>query len=189
MTVFMAEKKDEKQDAKPAGDAGAEAPKKGGGGMKFAIITVVLLVLEGAVLGGVFMMMNKPKAAEATEPVVHVDPEEEKLVEVLVLNERLANDRSGLTYVYPTEIYVQVKKKDETWVTEEIERFKNELRADIAAVWRTSEPHHLQEPRMESMTRRVETLLRDRFDKHNAEGEAVVQKCVIVSGTGIRVNR
>lgn len=185
----MAEKKDEKQEAKPAGDAAAEAPKKGGGGMKFAIITVVLLVLEGAVLGGVFMMMNKPKAAEATEPVVHADPEEEKLVEVLVLNERLANDRSGLTYVYPTEIYVQVKKKDETWVTEEIERFKNELRADIAAVWRTAEPHHLQEPRMESMTRRVETLLKDRFDKHNGEDEPVVQKCVIVSGTGIRMNR
>ena len=190
MTGAMAEKKDEKQDAKPAAE-GAEAAKKGGGGAKFAIITVVLLVLEGAVLGGVFMMMNKPKAAEATEPVVHVDPEEEKLVEVLVLNERLSNDRSGLTYSYPTEIYVQVKKKDETWVTEEIERFKNELRADIAAVWRTAAPHHLQEPRMESMTRRVETLLRDRFDKHKEEGEneTVVQKCVIISGTGIRMNR
>lgn len=185
----MADKTEKKEEAKPAE---GEAPKKaGGGGAKFAIITVVLLVVEGAVLGGVFMMMNKPKAAEATEPTVHVDPEEEKLVEVLVLNERLANDRSGLTYVYPTEIYVQVKKKDEESVTEEIERFKNELRADIAALWRTSEPHHLQEPRMESMTRRVETLLRERFDKHGGEGatEPVVQKCVIVSGTGIRVNR
>jgi hypothetical protein len=182
----MADKAEKKEEAKPAE---AEAPKKGGGGLKFAIITAVLLVLEGVVLGGLFMMMNKPKAAEATEPTVHVDPEEEKVVEVLVLNERLANDRSGLTFVYPTEIYVQVKKKDEEWVTEEIERFKNEIRADIAALWRTSEPHHLQEPRMESMTRRVETLLRERFDKKDGETEPILQKCVIVSGTGIRVNR
>ncbi len=182
--------KHEKTDAKPAqGEAAAEATPAKSGGTKFIIITVVLLVLEGAVLGGVFMMMNKPKAAEATEPVVVADPEEEKLVEVLVLNERLANDRSGLTYVYPTEIYLQVKKKDEESVAEEIERFKNEIRADVVALWRTAEPQHLQEPRMESMTRRVETLLRERFDKHAGEGEPIVQKCVIVSGTGIRMNR
>jgi flagellar basal body-associated protein FliL len=174
--------------AAPAEGAAPAAPAKGGG-MKFAIVTVVLLVVEAAVLGGIFMMLNKPKSAEAEAPVVHIDPEEEKLVEVLVLNERLANDRSGLTFVYPTEIYVQVKKKHEAVVTEEIERLKNELRADIVALWRTAEPQHLQEPRMESMTRRVETLLRERFDKHGTEEEPVVQKCVIVSGTGIRMNR
>ncbi len=182
----MAEK-DKKDKAPEATDQAA--PKAGGGGAKFMIVTVVLLVLEAVVFGGLFMFMSKPKAAEATAPEVVKDPEEEKLVEILVLNERLANDRSGLTFVYPTEIYVQVKRKDEAWVTEEIERFRNEIRADIVALWRTAEPHHFQEARMESLTRRAETLLRERFDKHNADGEPVVAKCVIVSGTGIRVNR
>jgi len=180
----MAKKQETAERQEPTAPA---APKSGG--KKFAIITVVLLIVEGAVLGGVFMILNKPKTAEATAPVVVADPEEEKIVEVLMLNERLANDRSGLTFVYPTEIYVQVKKKHEESISEEIERLKNELRADISALWRTAEPQHLQEPRMESMTRRVETLLRERFDKRGADEEPVVQKCVIVSGTGIRMNR
>jgi flagellar basal body-associated protein FliL len=179
----MAEKKDK------APETPAPEPAKKSGGAKFAIITVVLLVVEAAVLGGAFMLLAKPKSADATEPVVAKDPEEEKIVEVLVLNDRLANDRSGLTFVYPSEVYVQVKRKDEAWVTEEIERFKNEIRADLVAVWRTAEPHHFQEARLESLTRRVETLLRERFDKHNLDGEPVIVKCVIVSGTGIRVNR
>lgn len=177
----MAEKKD-----KPA-----ETPAEGGEkkGSKMLLITVVLLVVEAAVFGAAFMFLGKPKTVEATEPVVVKDPEEEKLVEILVLNDKLENDRSGLTYVYPTEVYVQVKKKEETWVSEEIERFRNEIRSDIKAIWRTSEPHHFQEPKLESLTRRVEALLRERFDKHNPDGEAVVAKCVIVSGTGIRINR
>lgn len=180
----MAEKKDKAPET-----AESPHPAKKSGGSKFALITVVLLVVEAAVFGSLFMFLSKPKSAAATEPVVVKDPEEEKLVEILVLNERLANDRSGLTFVYPTEIYVQVKRKDEVWVTEEIERFRNEIRADVVAVWRTAEPHHFQEPRLESLTRRVETLLRERFDNQQAEAEPVVAKCVIVSGTGIRINR
>jgi flagellar basal body-associated protein FliL len=185
----MSDKKDKPADGAAANDANAGKDGGGKGGSKMMLITVVLLVLEAAVFGVVFMFLGKPKSVEATEPIVHKDPEEEKIVEILVLNDKLANDRSGLTFVYPTEIYVQVKKKDETWVTEEIERFKNEIRADVVAVWRTADPHHFQEARLESLTRRIEALLRDRFDKHNTDGEPVVVKCVIVSGTGIRVNR
>ncbi|MDZ4829896.1 MAG: hypothetical protein SGJ09_06815 [Phycisphaerae bacterium] len=178
----MADKKEKPPETPP--EDGAK--KKGS---KVGLITVVLLVVEAAVFGAAFMVLGKPKSVEATAPVVVKDPEEEKLVEVLVINDKLANDRSGLTFVYPTEIYVQVKKKEETWVGEEIERFRNEIRADVTAVWRTAEPHHFQEPKLESLTRRVEALLRERFDKHNPDGEAVVAKCVIVSGTGIRMNR
>lgn len=180
----MAEKKD-----KPA-DSPAPAPTASGGGKgKFVVITAVLLVGEAALFGGLYFLFGGPKSAQATEAVVAKDPEEEKIVEVLVLNERLANDRTGLTFVYPTEVYVQVKKRDEAWVAEEVERFRNEIRADLVAVWKTAEPHHFQEPRLESLTRRAETLLRERFDQRNASGQPVVVKSVVVSGTGIRVNR
>jgi hypothetical protein len=181
----MADRKDKPADASAAAPA---APAKSGMG-KFFVITAVLLVLEAAVFGGLYVMLGGPKSAAATEPIVAVDPEEQKIVEVLVLNERLANDRTGLTFVYPTEVYVQVRKKDQAWVTEEVERFRNEIRADLVAVWRTAEPHHFQEPRLESLTRRVETLLRERFDKRNARGEPVIVKTVVVAGTGIRINR
>ena len=184
----MSDKKEKEADKKKKDDAAGDGDKKKGGS-KLIVITVALLVIEAAVFGAAFMLFSKPKPVEATQPLVVEDSADHKIVEILVLNDKLENDRSGQTFVYRTEVYVQVKKKDEGWVTEEIERFRNEIRADLKAVWRTAEPHHFQEPKLESLTRRVEALLRERFDKHNPDGEPVVTKCVVVSEPGIRMNR
>lgn len=176
----------DKKESKSEGD-GAEAPKKSGG-MKFIIIVVLLLAIEGGVLFFLFAR-GAPKQVEASEPVVVANPEDEKLVELLVLDDRLVNDRTGISYLYETEIYVKVRKKDETWVKDEIERSKNEIRAKVGGIWRTAEPTHFQEPLFETLTRRVETVLRERFDHKSTDGKSVVDRCVLVVGTGIRINR
>lgn len=182
----MAEKKsDAKTDAKPEG--GADAPAKKGG-MKFVLVTVALLAIEGGVLYALFAM-GGPKHVEASEPAVVANPEEEKPVELLLLDDRLVNDRTGISYLYDTEIYVKVRKKDEAWVKDQIERTRNELRSQIGGIWRTAEPHHFQEPLFDTLTRRVETAMRERFDHHSVDGKPTVEKCVLVVGTGIRVNR
>ncbi len=182
----MAEKK---SDAKPDAKAdAAPAPSAAKGGMKFALITVVLLAIEGGVLYAVFSM-GGPKHAEATEPAVVANPEDEKPVELMVHDGRLVNDRTGISYLYETEIYVKVRKKDEAWVKDEIERTKNEIRAQVGGIWRTAEPHHFQEPLFDTLTRRVETAMRERFDHRSVDGKPTVEKCVLVVGTGMRVNR
>lgn len=178
---------DKKPDAKPEAGAPEGAPAKKSG-MKFAIITVALLAIEGA---GLFMFfsMGGPKHVEATEPAVVANPEEEKPVELLLLDDRLVNDRTGISYLYDTEIYVKVRKKDELWVKDEIERTKNEIRAQVSGIWRTAEPNHFQEPMFDTLTRRIETAMRERFDHRSVDGKPTVEKCVLVVGTGIRVNR
>ena len=179
----MADKKESKSDAD-----GGEAPAKKSGGMKLIIIVALLLGVEGGLLY-FFFARGAPKQVEAAEPVVVSNPEDEKLVELLVLDDRLVNDRTGISYLYETEIYVKVRKKDESWVKDEIERSKNEIRAKVGGIWRTAEPTHFQEPLFETLTRRVETVLRERFDHKSTDGKSVVDRCVLVVGTGIRINR
>lgn len=182
----MADKKEAKQD--PKAEATEAAPKKKSGGMKFILVVVVLLAVEGAALF-FFFAKGAPKKVEATEPVVVANPEDEKLVELLVLDDRLVNDRTGISYLYQTEIYCKVRKKDEGWVKDEIERSKNEIRAQVGGIWRTAEPTHFQEPLFETLTRRVESVLRERFDAKATDGKSVIDRCVLVVGTGIRINR
>ena len=89
--------------------------------MKFMALTAGLLVVEGAAIVG-FFSMTGPKHVEAEVPVVVANPEETKAIELLLLDDRLVNDRTGLAYLYEVEVYVKVRKKDEAWVKEEIEK-------------------------------------------------------------------
>ncbi len=148
-----------------------------------------VLVVEAAVIIGGLMLCGGPHLGEASEMTVTLDiPEDEKIVEVLVLDGRLPNNKSGITYLYGTEIYVQLKKRFAEQVTEELEQFRNEIKADITAIWRTSDPQHFQEPKLESLTRKVQALLADRFGVDQQSGEPIISKCVIVMGTGFRID-
>ncbi|NNM24473.1 MAG: hypothetical protein HKO59_00565, partial [Phycisphaerales bacterium] len=93
------------------------------------------------------------------------------------------------SYLYSTEIYAQVKNKHSDVINEKVQQFYNEIKAEISAIWRTSEPHHFQEPKLENLTRKVHALLNERFGIDDDDGEPILTKCVIVMGTGFRVDR
>ncbi|MGI9013781.1 MAG: hypothetical protein ACR2GY_05960 [Phycisphaerales bacterium] len=157
-------------------------------GLKKIIFIVALLGIEAAVLLGVVMVLKGPATVEASDILPDLKPEEEKTVEVLVLADRLLNSRSGINFLYDTEVWVHVKKKHEERVADELNRFRNELKAELMAIWRTAEPRQLQEPKMENLTRKAQTLLDRRFGVDGDTGEPIIQKCLIVSGPGFRVD-
>ncbi len=102
------------------------------------------------------MPFGGPPEVEATEMAVTLDTlEAEKIVAVLVLDGRLPNNKSGITYLCGTEIFVHVKKRYSEQVAGELQRFRNEIKADITAICRTSDPQRFQEPKLESLTRKV----------------------------------
>jgi hypothetical protein len=157
--------------------------------LKGPIMVLGILIVEaGLIVGGMMMLMKPPAATEASLVPEVEAPEEEKIVEIPVLDAKLPNAKSGVTYLYDTEIYVQVKQRNAEEVQSQLERFQNEIKADLNAVWRTSEPKHFQEPRLESLTRKVHALMDERFGADAVSGEPIVRKCVIVMGTGFRVD-
>ena len=157
-------------------------------GKKPIVLIAALLVVEAAVIMGAMMMFG-PKDTSADEQVDVVGvPEDQKIVEVQILDGRLSNAKTGVEMIYKTEIYMQVKMKYQEQVQSELDQFQNELRAELSAIWRTSEPHHFKEPRYENLTRKVDALLKERFGNDPESGDSIVEKTVIVMGSGFRVD-
>jgi hypothetical protein len=162
----MADKKnDATTDEKPQG---AEAPKKKGG-LKFALITVALLAIEGGVLFAVFSL-GGPKDAQATHAQVAkaADPADDSC-EVAVFNGPLFNDRTGINYGFKVEVFVSTKAKHRDAITKKIEDSKAALRAEIAGIWRMASSDDLADPLFESLRRRIEAKLMERLNPKDGE--------------------
>jgi hypothetical protein len=152
-------------------------------------IAAILLVEAVLIIGAMKLLGGNAAPASAVElPVASEASEDDRIVETLVLDARMPNNRSGITYIYATEVYVQVKRRHLPRVKGEIEQFQNEIKADITAIWRTAEPQHFQEPRLETLTRKVYALMHERFGNDKEHKEPVVTKVVIVMSTGFRVD-
>ncbi len=158
------------------------------GSFKSIIMIAVMLLAEAGLIVGAMMFVGGPATVSGDVERPPAELESEKIVEVLVLDDRLPNNRSGLTYLYPTEIYIQVRRKHEPIVQDQLKQFQNEIRAEISAIWKTAEPRHFQEPMLENLTRKVQALMDGRFGSDSDSGEPIVAKCVIVAGTGFRVD-
>lgn len=158
--------------------------------LRLMIVVGGILVVEAVVIIGAMMVLGGPADVRAADvaPASVETPEEEQIVEILVLDGKLPNNKSGVTYLYDTEIYVQVKKRYADKVAEELQQFRNEIKSEITAIWRTSELRDFQEPRLQSLTRRVQTLLSDRFGVDKQRDEPIISKCVIVMGMGFRID-
>ena len=156
--------------------------------LRMIILVGGILALEAVVIIGAMMLLGGPPPVEAAEAAATLEtPESERIVEILVLDARLTNNKSGVTYLYGTEIYVQVKRLHSDRVSEELEQFRHEIKSEITAIWRTAEARHFQEPRLETLTRRVRTMLTDRFGVDHERDEPIISKCVIVMGMGFRI--
>lgn len=153
------------------------------GTFKIAALTTALLVGEAAAIVGLFAFVGRPATTQAESPASEV---EVAIEEIPLFQGRLSNDRAGTVFVYDTEIYVQAPGSEAERIRREIERARHELRAEIAAIWRSAEPDHFQEPRFETLTARLEGMLRERFNRAGRQG---VEKVVIVSGAGLRLGR
>ncbi len=148
-----------------------------------------ILAVEAVVIIGAMVLLGGPPEVEAAAPPASLDaPEDEKIVEVMVFDGKLANNKSGMTYLYDAEIYLQVKQRYADRVNTELAQFRNEIKAEITAIWRTADVRHFQEPKLETLTRRVQTMLDGRFGVDPRHEEPIISKCVIVMGTGFRID-
>ena len=172
-----------------AEEAAPAQPVARKGGKKTAIMVAAILVVEAVVIVGAMKFLgggpSKVHATDITEPAQVL--EDDKIVEAEVLKAKMPNNKSGVTYIYDTEIYVQVKKRHADKVKAEIEQFQNEIKADITAIWRTAEPQYFQEPKLEKLTRKVYALLNERYGA-GPDNEPIVSKVVIVMSTGFRID-
>ena len=183
-------KPDAKSDAKS--EASESAPKKKSG-MKFALITLALLAIEGGVLFAVFSL-GGPKDAQAThvEEPKAADPGQDSC-EVPVFNGPLFNDRTGINYGFKVEVFVATKAKHRDTITKKIEDSKAALRAEIAGIWRMASSDDLADPLFESLRRRIEAKLMERLNPAGEDSKDAdppkITGAVVISTPAVRQER
>ena len=168
-----------------------QVEQAGGGKKKTVLFVAVMLVVEAVVLIGAFMVIGSKEPDVARAGIEELSPEElerERIVEIEVIDEKLPNAKRGVTYLYDTRIFVQVRNKHAERMNMELAQFSNEIKAEIAGIWRTSNPEVFSEPKLENLTRKLEVLFQERLGTAPDTGEPIVEKVVIVLGPGFRID-
>ena len=165
-----------------------ETPKKKSP-IKAVILVFAIVIVEAVVIIGFFKMTGPDpvQAVQNDDAVIEID-ELDKIVELRVIDARLPNNKAGVIYLYNTQVWVQCKQRYSEKVTDELDRHRNEITAEITAIWRTSDPKHFKEPKLESLTRKVGALLDARFGNDSELGQPFITKSLIVMQPGFRLD-
>ena len=157
--------------------------------IKTVILVFAIVIVEAVAIIGFFKMTapDPVAAAPKDDAVLEVD-ELDKIVELRVIDARLPNNKGGVTYLYDTQVWLQCKQRYSEKVNDVLERHRNEITAEITAIWRTSDPRHFKEPKLENLTRKVSALINARFGIDPDLGQQIITKSLIVMQPGFRVD-
>ena len=102
---------------------------------------------------------------------------------MLILSEKFQNSRSGIAYMYDTEVYAIVKRRNQPFVESRLEASKAEISRDINTIFRKAEPSQLAEGDLATLTRQVKAVLDQHFGNDEDTGEpyiseAIIRKCI-----------
>lgn len=149
--------------------------------MVLAIVGLVL-VMEAATVFVVIWMTESASAgaANAAEPAADVQAGEHvQWVEMPLLAEKFQNSRTGVSYIFDTEIFILVRESDQTMLQTRIEAEQAQLCRDIGTIFRRAEPHHLNEGELRTITRQIETAVNKQLGTNPDSGEPYVREVII----------
>jgi len=154
-----------------------EAPKKKLP-IKTAIMIVAALVIEAVVLIGIFMMSSGPSPVQADPLADDEVVAGEQPKEVLVIDEKFQNTRTGRPFLYDIEVYIVIKSKYAEEVEAKQAAITAAIKTDLTTIFRRAEPAHLQEHELSTLTRQITETLKERFG-YDPEGNAYVMECFL----------
>lgn len=181
---------DKKKEAPPKAEAKAEpqpAAKKGLP-LKTMLIVGVALLLEGAAIVGAFMFAGGPSKVQADPAAQDAAAFAEQPVEELVIEDKFQNTRTGRTYLYDTQVYIVIKRKNQTQTQALLKEKTAQISSDITTIFRRAEPAHLLEPSLATLSRQIKAALDNRLGRDTDTGESVVQEVLITKCTQFRAD-
>ena len=135
--------------------------KRKRGSLKTAIMTLALLVAEAGLIGGGFMMFAEPARTEASAtdfeaPASVLEPE---LAEVLIFDDHLFNDASGIGFMYSTRIYLEIDQRDKAWLEIEAQGAPGKIEAALMSIWKSASRRDLESDELGAIEARVARAL------------------------------
>ncbi|GIW73675.1 MAG: hypothetical protein KatS3mg103_0197 [Phycisphaerales bacterium] len=154
--------------------------------MKLLAVVLAIMAVEGV---GVFlfvsMMSSTPKDAAAELVTDESDPD--ALVEILLTDEQYQNMTSNQVWIWEAEIYLKVRRKNEAFVQEQLEKRSAEIQEGITRIFRRAKLTELREPDFRTGSRQLTALVNDIFGT-DADGLPRVERIVIAKLRGFPRN-
>lgn len=154
--------------------------KSSKGSLKAAIIIGAVLLIEGATIMGTMYFSGGP--SEASAGLDDAALEADRLVEVLLLENKFDNRMAGIAYLYDTAIYITTRNANKTSVEQTIEASKASITVEVGAVFRRADPAVFQEPTYATLSRQIKAVLDQRFgtDDRNLPvvHDVLILKCI-----------
>jgi hypothetical protein len=172
----MADDEKKADAASPEGEGKKKLP------LKTLIILVAALLIEAVAIAAVFMIAKGPEPIQADAALSEELASAEKPVEVLVIQEKFQNTRTGRSYLYDTEIYVIIRNKHFDAVEGTIQSMQAQLSTEIATIFRRAEPSYMMEPDLATLSRQIGAVLVQKLGT-DSEGEpyvmgTLIKKCI-----------
>lgn len=150
--------------------------------LKLPIKTVLILgcvmLIEALVIGGLFLLTGPPELANAGIAIDGKIADADMPVEVLVIDEKFQNTRSGKAFLYDTEIFIVIRQKHNDQVSNQLASRIAQISTDIHTVFRRATLTHLHEPTLTTLTREVQAALDEHFGR-DENGKSVIEKVLI----------
>ena len=125
--------------------------------MKTAMMTMALLLAEAGLIGGGFMMFSEPTRTEASEMSTAMDAAsiEPELAEVLIFDDHLFNETSGIGFMYSTKVYLEVDHRDKRWLEIEAQGAPGKIEAALMSIWKSASRRDLDSDELGALEARV----------------------------------
>lgn len=148
--------------------------------LKMLIIIAVVMLVEGAIIGGGILIFGEsPSPVQAEGLDTNDKAAEFELVEVLLIGGKFQNTRQGAqSYLYDTTISVLVQRRHQQYIDAEIVEHEKRISAEITEVFARAEPAQLNEPDRLTLKRQILEKCESRFGD-DADGEPYVRDVVI----------
>lgn len=153
--------------------------------VKTIMIMAAVFIIEAAAISAVWFFAGQSEPASAQNPNNDPALALEQPVEVLVIQGKFQNTRSGRPYLYDTEIYVVVKQKHTGYIERVLENTRVAITSEVSKLFRKAEPAHLLEPELSTLTRQIHAML-DRRLGRDEDGEPYIDKVLISKCTQYR---
>ena len=145
---------------------------------KTVAVLAAVLLLEGVGVSALFWFAGKPAEVRADGASMDEAALLKQPVEVLVVEDRFQNTRTGRTYLYDTQVFIVLAKQHQAQVTKDLEAMNAQVHSAIATIFRRAEPAHLLEPELATLRRQIHAALNEHIG-HDEEGKAIVQEVLI----------
>jgi flagellar basal body-associated protein FliL len=151
------------------------------------LILAAVLCMQVGVVGAAYWMWGGAKPVKADAAAADKAAKAEQPVEIMIVEDKFQNTRTGRSYLYDTEVYIVAKQKHKDFIKKRMKARKAQIVTEIATIIRRAEPSYFDEPELSTLTRQIRAALNRVLGKTEG-GKSYIDQVLIKKMTEFRTD-